>query len=182
MPKNGTFSTHLFLEKLGYKSAHWLGQFVNPNSFRGLSFEEVIKNTEFIENNFDAFSDSPWCFAYEYFDKKYKDAKFILVTRPIDDWLISLRNHTYKNPSSELRNISWSKAASKKIINLDLLTEKELLDIYNNHTENVTEYFKNSKNFLHLDLYDEDKEIKIGNFLNKNVNGLTFPKENTTIK
>ena len=180
MSKNGTTSTDLFFKKLGYKSAHWLGSFIDSNSFDGLSFEDVLKCGEFVENDFDALTDVPWCFAYEYFDKKYANAKFILMTRPLDDWLISLKISLITNKENSLRHISWSKAAGRDIKDLKLLTDKELIEIYTNHTKNVIEYFKDSKNFLYLDLYDENKEIKIGNFLNKDVTGLTFTKEYVT--
>ena len=180
MPKNGTVSTHMFFEKLGYKSAHWLGNHMDRNSFDGMSFEEILKAGEFVENDFDALSDVPWCFAYEYFDKKYADAKFILMTRPLDDWLTSVRIHMTRNPGNALRHTSWSKSASREIKDLHLLTDEEFIETYQNHTKNVLEYFKDSKNFLYLDLYDENKETKIGNFLNKDVTGLTFPKEHMT--
>jgi hypothetical protein len=184
--KSGTTSASIFFEKLGYKSIHYLGHTINFNKIRlGISQKEVIKMGEYLEKDYEVFSDYPYCMAYEYFDKKYENTKFILITRDSMDWAKSVQS--WEGHWNSLTMASWEKYLNPTIQQFkkffykgDGLSNEQLQYLYSLHTKDVLEYFKDSKNFIHLDLYDKDIAIKILNFLNRSER-IDFPKANTSI-
>lgn len=177
--KSGTTSASIFFEKLGYRSLHWLGSIVDPGTMDGMSLDEIIEHYSYIEENYDVFSDYPYCMSYKYFDKKYPNTKFILITRDIKEWVISVKNHYLLKKFNALKIASWSKYLDVNNKTVSDLSDKQLEDLYNNHTNDVVKYFNNSKNFIHIDLNDELKSDKIYKFLN--ISGsVEFPKANLT--
>jgi hypothetical protein len=177
--KSGTTSTSLFFENLGYKSLQWLGSKVDPDTFKDMTIENMLISSSYLEEKYDVFSDYPYCMAYEYFDKKYKDAKFILITRDSKEWVTSVRNHDKIRKFTPIRTASWKKYLDIKNKTMDDFSDKQLKDLYENHTNDVIEYFKNSKNFIHINLNDKNKAYKICKFLNIS-NSIDFPKVNIT--
>jgi hypothetical protein len=177
--KSATTSTSLFFEKLGYRSLHWLGSIVDPNTLKGMSLEEIVEFNAYLEDSYDVLSDYPYCMTYEYFDKKYQDAKFILITRNSEEWVNSIRNHDKLKEFTPIRVASWSKYLNVKNKTIDDFSNKELQGLYENHTKDVLKYFKNSKNFIHIDIKDKNKAYKICKFLNIS-NFVDFPKVNIT--
>jgi hypothetical protein len=184
--KSGTTSASIFFEKLKYRSIHYLGDTIDFNKIRlGISQEEVIKMGEYLEESYDVFSDYPYCMAYEYFDKKYKDTKFILITRDSLDWAKSVQS--WEGHWNSLTLASWEKYLNPTIRQFKKffygnsgLSDEQLQYLYHLHTNDVLEYFKNSKNFIHLDLYDKDISRKILKFLNRS-EIIDFPKANASI-
>ena len=177
--KSGTTSASLFFEKLGYRSLHWIGSIVEPNKMNGMSLDEIIEFYSYLEENYDVFSDYPYCMSYEYFDKKYPGAKFILITRDIKEWVVSAKNHNTLKNFKAPTIASWAKYLNVNNKTVSDLSNKQLEDLYNNHTNDVIKYFSNSKNFIHIDLDDDLKADKIYNFLN--ISGsIKFPKVNVT--
>jgi hypothetical protein len=180
--KSGTTSTAVFFKKLGYKTIHYLGDTVNFNRIKIglLSKKEIMSMGELLEKKYDVFCDFPYCFEYEYFDKKYKNTKFILITRDSKDWVKSVQN--WNGYWNSLTLPFWEKYLNKinknfkNVYKLDF-SDEELKKLYDMHTKDVLEYFKDSKNFIHLNLYDKEINKKICNFLNISSN-VPFPKEN----
>ena len=177
--KSGTFSTHLFFENLQYRSIHWLGSEINPEKFKDMSIEDIMLSSSYLEKKYDVFSDYPYCMSYEYFDKKYKNTKFILITRNTEEWVTSVRNHDRLKQFTPIRIASWKKYLNIKDKTIDDFSDKQLKDLYENHTKDVIEYFKNSQNFIHIDLNDNEKAYKICKFLNIS-SYANFPKTNIT--
>ncbi|MEM9122849.1 MAG: sulfotransferase [Pseudomonadota bacterium] len=98
--KCGTRTLHLFLEANGWKSGHW---------DRGAIAETLKQNLDMNDPNplgryadYDAlfdvtfFGDETYFDAAHHFkalDVAYPDARFVLNTRNVDDWIISRFNH-----------------------------------------------------------------------------------------
>ena len=179
--KSGTMSTSEFFENLGYRSIHWIGTRINPDAFKNMSIEEILSFSSYLEEEYDVFSDYPYCMSYEYFDKKYKDTKFILFTRNTDEWITSVRNHDQLTSFTPIRIASWEKYLKIKNKTIEDISNKELENLYAQHTKDVIKYFKKSKNFIHLDLNDKNKANKICKFLNI-LSSTYFPKTNITNK
>jgi hypothetical protein len=179
--KSGTMSTSEFFENLGYRSIHWLGTRINPDNLKDMSIQEILSFSSYLEEEYDVFSDYPYCMSYEYFDKKYRDTKFILFTRNTEEWIASVRNHDQATSFTSIRIASWEKYLEIKNKTIEDISNKELESLYAQHTKDVIEYFKKSKNFIHLDLNDKDKANKICKFLNIS-SSTYFPKSNITNK
>lgn len=172
--RTGTTSSHLFFQKLGYKSIHLLKLEVNLKEIEGFSNEEIIKYSQHVEEKYDALTGYPYNVSYEYFDKKYPDAKFILITRPVSEWVPSIKRHSEGMPFTPQRLAAWSQYISKDAKRIEDVSDLELENLYNDHNKKIFEYFKNSNNFLHLELSDPGKNIKIAEFLGKDASGLEF--------
>lgn len=167
--KSGTTSAAGFFEQLNYKTAHFIGKNILDIHKRGIrtTFEKIMAEGEYLQKEYEVFTDYPYCMAYEYFDKKYPNTKFILITRNTSDWIKSVQNWTgYWNP---VTFACCEKYFNKKqIITLSrtgCLYDEDLKYLYESHTKDVLEYFKNSKNFIHLDLNDKEIGQKILEFL-----------------
>jgi hypothetical protein len=174
--KSGTTSASDFFEKMNYKTIHYLGDIIYSSTVRpNTSQETILKKYSFLEKDCDVFSDYPYCMAYEYFDKKYKNTKFILITRDSKDWAKSVQSS--EDYWHSLSLAGWKKYLNVKKINF---SNEELENLYNTYTKDVLKYFKHSKNFIHLNLYDKKINKKILKFLNISSN-IDFPKSNITV-
>jgi hypothetical protein len=179
--KTGTTSTSAFFENLGFRSIQWVGSRIDVNTFKGMSKKQILDFSSYLEEEYDVFSDYPYCMSYEYFDNKYKDSYFILITRNTEDWCKSIRKHDGPSKFNPLRIACWSQYLNIENKGIIDLSENDLKRIYESHTKDVLEYFKDSKNFIHIDLNDKDKADKICKFLNISTY-LDFPKMNITKK
>jgi hypothetical protein len=172
--RTGTTSSHLFFQKLGYKSIHWLGSDIEMKDIQGFSNSEILTYAEHLEEKYDAFTGYPYSVSYEYFDKKYPGSMFILITRPAEDWVPSIKRHSDGIPFTPTRLAAWGKYIKMDAKDIKEMTDLELENLYHNHNRSVLEYFKNSNNFIHLELSDPEKNIKISNFLGKGNTELEF--------
>jgi len=130
---------------------------------------------------FEAFHDYPYSFNYEYINENFPDSKFILTTRNSDEWFNSLINYQYIPGASNinlLKNIY-----GYEIISLE--NKKEIIFKYDQYNTNIIKYFEDKPDKLLIidltkDNEDNNKIIKLGNFLNKNIN-FKIPHENKQI-
>jgi hypothetical protein len=79
LSRTGTTSLHYAVTILGYRSRHYV-----PELFEGLAQFDSL-------NNYQAFFDTPVPAMYRELSKKYPKALFILTTRPVDSWILSMR-------------------------------------------------------------------------------------------
>jgi hypothetical protein len=167
--KSGTTSAADFFNQLNYKTIHFMGERILDIHKRRMtmSFEEVMAEGEYLEKEYDVFTDYPYCMAYEYFDKKYSNTKFILITRDVSDWIKSVQHWTgYWNSLTFACFIKYLNKRQIATINgTGCLKDEDLQYLYESHTKDVLKYFKNSKNFIHLNLNDEKIGQKILEFL-----------------
>jgi hypothetical protein len=180
--RNGTQSLSIFLKNLGYTCVHWIDPAYENESYSVNSKYKLKKYIELFENDYDAYVDTSFSIMYDYFDKKYKNVKFIFITRSIESYLASVKKYInyqkFSNVSMEQHPIAkvvvdqYIDSQNKKI---DEISDEEYSYIYNAHTETVLEYFKDSSNFLHIDLDDEKISEKLCIFLGLD-KPVDFPK------
>jgi Sulfotransferase domain len=166
--RTGTQSIQHFLEQLGYKTAHWAGSYIDQDSIQHLSEEEIMPLLYAIENQFDAFCDTPYSVMYEHFDKTYPGSKFILIVRDTKDWIKSVRRLFKTFPSPEFgaydKIVFW-KYFQNKPIHVDELSDDDLEYMYLQHAYDAIKYFGGREDLLVCHLSDEDKEKRIIDFL-----------------
>ena len=118
------------------------------------------------------FQDVPFSFPFIYktLDKTYPGSKFILTVRDNEnEWYGSLRRFyahmfPHKEPDWIFRMLTETYKAPKN----DIYNEKNLKNSYLNHIKDVENYFKNSKNFIKINLKDHNVIEKIENLLGLN--------------
>ena len=177
MPKAATSSTSWFIEQLGYKTLHWIGEI--------LSIEEFYKDPKSfyvnLASDYDCVSDAPFHVLFKELDRAYPNSKFIFIDRNADDWAISqIRYSKHKGFRGVLRpdqHIILEEeyfGGNKIAYNFNGLKQN-----YNEHKKRVLEYFANKDNLLLLELENNEKEKKICEFLKIEYDtNIKFPKLN----
>lgn len=163
LPRSGTSSLNQALSILGYKSLHHPTYYIMDKLNGSFSFE----------GDWDALTNFGEHF-YPQLDELYPNSKFILTTRDKEKWLNSCR-WKYQEPSNNLGN-----AIRISIFGCDRFHESTYSYIYDQHTRNVIEYFKNRPNDLLVvdwGLGHGWKELCY--FLNKPVPETPFPNKNS---
>lgn len=80
-------------------------------------------------SHYDVLRDMPWPIAYEWFDNKYENAKFILTERNEKDWINSIQNH-FGRGSHEMHEWVYG--------SVDPFSDKgKFLKVYRDHNKNV---------------------------------------------
>jgi hypothetical protein len=191
LQRTGTQSVHNFLTKSGINSMHWVGHYGIDQYQKFNDKEDLIKKISFLDNKFEAFSDMPYNILYDHYFQKYPDAKFIFVTRDFDSWHKSIENfYQYekfqklvdgKKGLTDFQKICYGEYLTVEFSNKDYLSKEEYYEYYSKHYESVYKYFKNSKNFLSVSLFNENLSQEILNFLNINstlkINNVDFLKQ-----
>jgi hypothetical protein len=201
MQRNGTTSTGKFLRDAGFRWSGWPQCHKNQWGQKWLdgNIESVFASWDFIRSN--AFEDCPWAYL-DYFKIlyfRYPNAKFIYLSRPLDEWYKSMVAHSNglvpgterghckiyrrENDFFKLYNkgeidgsLEYNEETEKtKIMRIDnAKSEQQLKDAYVLHYNEVLDFFKrhNSNRLFHTDLNDKEKWIKMSRFL-----GLSVPKD-----
>lgn len=154
--KTGGFSLHRALNQLGYNSIYnaSICKNITESLKKGITPEDIDKYDSFID-----YSDCP----YKDILEKYPDSKFILTTRPLEDWIRSrivqvLYNRVFdSNPWKNIDIVGWER-------------------IYNQHHQKVEDFFKDKNNLLVMDICGGDGWEKLCNFLEIQSPKTTFPK------
>ena len=93
--KTGTISLHESLTTLGFRSHHWGGPATRIAVERAIR-EDVPLLTYLPEA--DTYSDiQRLSVSFDQLDVQYPSSRFILTTRPVDDWIDSRRRHVLRN-------------------------------------------------------------------------------------
>ena len=163
LPRTGTASLSEALVILGYKTRH---------------YPKYISRVD----NFDALVDNPIPLFYKDLDNKYPNSKFILTIRNKNNWLKSL----YKAS----KRFQWNKLtpdgrcgpevyeSHKKLLGCIGYDEKSVVNGYNNHINNVKNYFEYKNNLLIINICNGDGWNKLCPFLNKKIPDVEFPHYN----
>lgn len=189
--KSGTSSLEMFL----FKSYNLKGY----PYFEKFYYNKKINDEVFINKNFSAitdielydfFSDIPFNLfdSFKYYEKKYKNSKFILIKRDFKDWLDSnkkwlkkiKKTYNSQNDKKEFSNIFHEYQYYGSIKNFEIVNENLLKKAYDDYHNSIFEYFKDKPNkLLVLNLYEINKENKINKFLNINIlKKIKFPELN----
>lgn len=165
MNKTGTISLHEALTTLGYRSLHWGGPEVRRvverarDEGRGLvdDFPEV-----------DAFSDV-WCLSENFalLDRQYPGSRFVLTTRPLDDWVESRRKHVARNVA---RRETGEYTGDFLTVDVEAWTAD-----YERHHDAVARYFEGRADLLVLRIAEGDGYELLCPFLGVAVSDEPFP-------
>lgn len=191
LSKTGTTTLNKALEILGFKSVHC------PTD--RTTFQELLQGKYRLSvlNDYDAITDIVVSIYYAQFDKEYPNSKFILTVRNKQDWLKSIQQHIERT----LLGGKWLDYLADRKIALGpkeavfaevcyflhcvtygcpAYSESRLGFAYDNHTENVINYFSGRDDLLILDVCAGDGWEKLCKFLSKPVPNEKFPYENKT--
>lgn len=92
----------------------------------------------------------PQILFFQKLDQQYPESKFVLNTRPIQNWLRSLR---YYSGGDLVKN--WIKAELPGLPKGKGTTDEELTTWYQWHCDNVRNYFSGKNNFLEINIEDD---------------------------
>lgn len=176
LQRTGTQSLHDMLCRAGIKSIHWVGKH-KINQYQLIQDKnDLIEKISILDNKFEAFNDMPYNILYDHYSKKYKDAKFIFVTRDFDSWWNSIQNFYEHEKMEKQRNnfkglTDLQKICYLEYLNIDLggkdfLSKEEYYEYYTKHYNSVYKYFEGSENFLSVSLFDKNLSKQVFNFLN----------------
>lgn len=160
LSRTGTTSLTEALRALGYSAVHC------PLSIVAFNGNGLKLNSAIVEQ-FDAFTDSPVARVYRELDQAYPGSKFILTTRPLDNWMSSMRR---MRPSFTLLTLLLPKVRQ---LARDLGgtssfgDERALVNGFINHNRSVREYFGSrvGKDLLVLDVAAADAWDRLCRFL-----------------
>ena len=177
--RNGTQSFNQFMQGLGFSTTH----FYDFKKVKPGSFEE---NSYGIEEHFnslpetDVYSDIPTCLIFDKLYERFPEAKYINITRPAKEWILSMQKISGKWAHSHDPYI-FEEAYCNFYLNtgktkIQDLTENELLTIREMHLNKINAFFKDKENYLEVELSDPEIGSKICKFINIS-SDIEFPSE-----
>ena len=137
-----------------------------------LAIKDKLSINKFIvdHSKADGAKDAPWFLIYEYLDKSYPNSKFILTTRKDSDtWFRSFDYHTMRGNKRHRWHVLVNNLHIYKRP-IPHTNEEYFKLFYENHNNNVREYFKDRPNDL-LDVCVSDKNLisNLSDFLDINI-------------
>lgn len=166
--KTGTSSLGAALSILGYR----------VTDVQGIWDPDIASNvydTAFsVVDKFDAFQDNPWPILYRELDERYPGSKFILTTRPTEEWITSMVRH-FGREVTPMR--TWIYGVGSPLGN-----EAIYVDRYESHNRNVMEYFSERRgSLLQMRITAGDGWRKLCSFLDRSIPEGEFPNVNKAI-
>lgn len=171
LSKTGTTSLTKALDILGYKAIHNPSYMLSlENGKLSLDYEEVKK--------YDALTDIQISCFYKELDFMFPGSKFILTTRELNSWIESCKNHF-----NEHRNtVQKVQALDIQMYGSDLFDLELFKTAYKRHHNDIIEYFsERDSDLLIIDVSEENKWIKLCDFLNKPVPNEPYPLRNRAL-
>ena len=168
--KMGTTSMWYALSELGFESAHFIldlcWQFLNG----------TVASAEILMRDNIAVSDLPIPLMYRMLYKRFPDAKFILVTRPFEQWFKSVKAHLQgPNIIPYTHTILYGYPITADDCDEDLCRK-----VYDRHHADVAEFFSDKGNLLTIDLDSLDWQ-PICEFLGREIPDRPFPHAYKTL-
>lgn len=175
-PKTGTTSLTNAFRTLGLFSWHFSPWMIGCTSFAS-EFENTKINFSAIAD-YTAVSDLPVCALYKELDQAFPNSKFILTTRSEDSWLKS----AVADIEAAREKHGMIHAAVRWAYGVEEVNEAIYIQRYQEHNQQVLDYFKNRDDFLLFDLTEKEPWQTLCGFLNLPVPDVAFPHFNKTIK
>ncbi|HET9337240.1 MAG TPA: sulfotransferase [Sphingomicrobium sp.] len=163
--RTGTTTLHTALQELGYRVVG-----MRPNDWAAYErgdLDELRRTAD----QFDGFRDMPWPLLYEWLDRTYPDARFVLTMRSTDSWLASCRGVFGTRPHPVL----------PRIYGVERFPGNEALaaQVYEAHNASVRSHFAGQPDrFLELDLEAGDGWEALCDFLGEPIPDRPFPHAN----
>jgi hypothetical protein len=168
--KTGTVSLHEALTILGYRSLHWGGPETRRAVRRALGEGKPL--CTYLADVFEAFSDlEDLTENFDLADRQYPGSRFILTTRPLEDWVESRRRHVEWNQQQRARGKyhgSW--------LDVDI---RGWSATFRKHEASVRSYFAGRpRDLLVMDITAGDGWDPLCEFLGRPVPDVAFPWRN----
>lgn len=170
--KTGTASITEALRTLGLFSLHGAPWVIGCMS-HGCDVSEVTLNLSSIAD-YTSVSDLPICVLFRELDQEFPDSKFILTTRPEEDWIESVTSQL----ESHIEKQGIIEATTRWAYGSDQIDRQLCLQRYMQHRQEVLEYFTNRSDLLVIDIAEGDQWQKLCDFLNLPVPDSPFPHLN----
>jgi len=169
--KTGTTSYSMAMRMLGFRDIHFPLKYVEHLMAGGETRWDVrpwdsMSNMNEIE--------------YPLMDEAYPDSKFVLTTRNVDRWLVSIQKHmATKWPTRLKKLLDWrSELVFGVPCEIDAFDEAHFRQRFLKHREEVRDYFFNKPGrLLVLPLESPTKMEDLSRFLGKHI---PYPRMNAT--
>lgn len=152
LTKTGTRSLAEALTILGYKTIHY-----------PWSLDDIQRH--------QASTDIPVSCRYKNLDQIYPGSKFILTTRPYEDWIRTVS----MKPADPHKPPLWKLDVRLTMYGVLHFDQDAWTKTFHRHHDDVEQYFRNRSDLLILDLNVEDKWEKLCGFLGKKVPNVPYP-------
>lgn len=145
--KTATTSLHHAFEILGFVSGHWK----NAHWAKSIYMQMMRDGRSLTLEKCYALCDLPIPVLFRQLDAAYPNSKFVLTTRPENDWLESVRKHwdpAYNSHQQLWKNDPFTKIIHKAVYGQLGFNAELMLRKYREHNATVLEYFKDRSNDL----------------------------------
>jgi hypothetical protein len=168
--KTATVSFHEAMTLLGYRSVHWGGPDFKRPIVRAKS--EGVPLLSYVDDEWEVFSDiQVLANNFDLLDRQYPGSRFVLTTRPLEEWIDSRRRHVEKN---QQRAAHGAYAGDFTDVDVPGWTRE-----YERHHQRVRGYFATRPDaLLELDITAGHGWEPLCDFLGVPVPELPFPWEN----
>jgi len=169
--KTGTTSYSMAMRMLGFRDIHF-----------PLKYAERLQETGDVywdDREWDSMSNINEV-EYDRCDRVYPDSKFVLTTRVVDSWLVSIQKHmATKWPPRLKKLLDWrSEVVFGVPCELEAFDEEHFRKRYIEHYEGVLDYFRGrEEQLLVLFLESNMKMESLATFLGK---GIPYPRMNVS--
>lgn len=175
LSKTGTSSLSEALNRLGIKSIHYPNDEITQGELKRGNFDlSILKK-------YQAITDTPVVPYYPQFDKLFPGSKFILTTRDMDSWLVSVQKHWQTAPTFENEPIKreFQEFIRAAVYGTIEFNKERFQYVYELHYKNVLDYFKYRQNdLLVIDICNGEGYEKLCPFLGLPVLDEPFPHAN----
>lgn len=170
--RSGTRSVTELFENLGLRAMHWP---VRNNGVRlqpkieghETDLDYVLDVIEPVINKNDATTDVPIPVLYRELDKRYPNARFLLLRRRPAEWIRSVRKHIGERRFNPYERVQYWHYFPRKPAALGELSDSDLAEMCERHFSQVSNYFAKSctKKFACFDLENLNTGMGIAAFL-----------------
>lgn len=167
--KTGTTTLGVCGKILGYRCKS-----CDRDLLKDVVLEKKYTRLNEVVGEYELFEDWPYPLIYRELDNMFPGSKFILTVRQDKEvWLNSLKKHSMRtHPTNNCRKLAYG-------YNYITGHEKEHLEIYERHNDNVRAYFKGRESdFLEACWEQGHGWYELCTFLDKNIPDVSFPHAN----
>lgn len=178
--KTGTTSLAAALQLLGYRTIHGDGRGLYSGADEGRTLIKQLDGGDFDLSTlplFDAFLDNPYFSVWRQLAERHPYARFILTQRDPSAWIESCFRYYAGRRARPMREWMFGSHADPAS---SPEAKERWLETFNKHNSDIISYFKDSPNFMIMDITNGDGWDKLCAFLNEKVPQRPFPILNRT--
>lgn len=151
--RSGTQSFHKFCLDLGLKSRHFPGKEFDDDCskfVKSMDFQGLFEHYQDLITDHDVFCDLPVPLIWTKILNTYPDARYVLICRPVDVWLASVRRHTYNRRLDNLEMLQYARLCDRLETHLANFSDAEICHGYEDHACTVSEELGDKLTVLEL--------------------------------